>query len=110
MSEESTKNDSTKWENERQYKLIDQLLSMHASLRDKYGRRAFWLNTAQIGISLILCVFAFVGPNRRGPHHGAPAEQKSTYDNSYYHLLPGKTTGVNAKSASRSRVLLPTTA
>lgn len=61
MNEENTRNDSTEQENERQYKLVDQLLSMHASLRDKYGRRAFWLNTAQIGISLFLCMFAFVG-------------------------------------------------
>ena len=61
MNEENTRNDSTEQENERQYKLVDQLLSMHASLRDKYERRAFWLNTAQIGISLFLCVFAFVG-------------------------------------------------
>ena len=61
MSEENTETDNTTRENERQYKLVDQLLSMHASLRDKYGRRAFWLNTAQIGISLFLCVFAFVG-------------------------------------------------
>ena len=61
MSEELTKNHSTKQENERQYELIDQLLSMHSSQRDKYGRRAFRLNTIQIGISLFLCVFAFVG-------------------------------------------------
>ena len=61
MSEENTKNDSTKQENERQYESINQLLSMHSSLRDKYKSRAFWLNTALIGISLVLCVFAFVG-------------------------------------------------
>ena len=63
MSEESKENDLSKQENERQYKVIDQLLSMHSSLRDKYERRAFWLNTVQIGISLFLCVFAFVGDN-----------------------------------------------
>lgn len=61
MSEENTKKDGTKPENERQYGLVDQLLSMHSALRDKYERRAFWLNTALIGISLFLCVFAFVG-------------------------------------------------
>ena len=53
--------ENTKQENERQYESINQLLSMHSSLRDKYKSRAFWLNTAQIGISLVLCVFAFVG-------------------------------------------------
>ena len=61
MSEEKTENNNTKQENERQYKLVDQLLSMHSLLGEKYERRAFWLNTAQIGISLFLCVFAFVG-------------------------------------------------
>ena len=60
MSEENTENDSSKEENERQYKLIDQSLSMHSSLRDKYGRYALWLNTIQIGVSLFLCGFAFV--------------------------------------------------
>ena len=61
MSEEKTENKNTKQENERQYKLVDQLLSMHSLLGQKYERRALWLNTAQMGISLFLCVFAFVG-------------------------------------------------
>ena len=60
MNEESTKVYGIKEENERQYKLIDQLLSMHSSLRDKFERRAFWLNTIQIGVSLFLGVLAFV--------------------------------------------------
>ena len=60
MSEENPGNDGTKQENKRQYELTDQLLSMHSSLRDKYERRAFWLNTALIGMSLFLCVLAFV--------------------------------------------------
>ena len=63
MSEENTENDYSKGENERQYRLIDQLLSMHSSLRAKYARRAFWLNTIQIGLSLFLSVFAFVADN-----------------------------------------------
>ena len=60
MNEESTDAYSTKEENQRQYKLIDQLLSMHSSLRDRFERRAFWLNTLQIGVSLFLSVYAFV--------------------------------------------------
>ena len=60
MSEENQGNSGTKQENERQYELIDQLLSMHSSLHDKYERRALLLNTALIGISLILAVFAFI--------------------------------------------------
>jgi hypothetical protein len=52
---------ATKEENERQYRVIDQMLTMHSSFRDRMERRAFWLNTALIGSSLFLAVFAFVG-------------------------------------------------
>ena len=51
----------TKEENERQFNIIDQMLSMHSSLRDRLERRAFWLNTILIALSLFLTVFAFVG-------------------------------------------------
>jgi hypothetical protein len=51
---------SSKGENERQYGVIDQMLTMHSSLRDRMEWRAFWLNTALISFSLILTVFAFV--------------------------------------------------
>lgn len=52
---------TTKQENERQYGIIDQMLTMHSSFRDRMERRAFWLNTALIASSLFLTVFAFVG-------------------------------------------------
>jgi hypothetical protein len=52
---------ATREENERQYGVIDQILTMHASFRDRMGRRAFWLNTALIASSLFVTVFAFVG-------------------------------------------------
>jgi len=52
---------ATKEENERQYGVIDQMLTMHSSFRDRMERRAFWLNTALIASSLFLTVFAFVG-------------------------------------------------
>lgn len=48
-------------ENERQYRVVDQLLTMHAVLRDRYMRWALVLNTGQIAVSLVLCGFAFVG-------------------------------------------------
>lgn len=48
-------------ETKRQYRLVDQLLSMHADVRDIFERRAFALNTALIGTSLVLSVLAFVG-------------------------------------------------
>ena len=52
---------ATKEENERQYRVIDQMLTMHSSFRDRMERRAFWLNTALIASSLFLTVFSFVG-------------------------------------------------
>lgn len=52
---------TTKEENERQYRVIDQMLTMHSLLRDRMERRAFWLNTALIASSLFLTVFTFVG-------------------------------------------------
>jgi hypothetical protein len=52
---------TTKEENERQYRVIDQMLTMHSSFRDRMERRAFWLNTALIASSLFLTVFSFVG-------------------------------------------------
>jgi len=52
---------ATKEENERQYRVIDQMLTMHSSLRDRMERRAFWLNTVLIASSLFLTVFSFVG-------------------------------------------------
>lgn len=54
-------NFTTKEENERQYAVTDQMLTMHSSFRDRMERRAFWLNTVLIALSLFLAVFAFVG-------------------------------------------------
>lgn len=47
-------------ETDRQYDVVDQLLSMHSVLRDRYARRALVLNTSLVGVSLFLCVLAFV--------------------------------------------------
>lgn len=46
-------------ENERQYSVVDQMLSMHALLRDSYTRRAFLLKTGLIVASITLCAFVF---------------------------------------------------
>lgn len=51
----------TKEENERQYRVVDQMLTMHSSFRDRMDRRAFLLNTALVACSLFLTVLAFVG-------------------------------------------------
>lgn len=58
MSDEAS---TTKQENERQYGIIDQMLTMHSSYRDRMELRAFWLNTSLVALSLFLAVFAFVG-------------------------------------------------
>jgi len=50
-------------ENERQFRVLDQMLSMHASLRDNYARWAFVLNISLIAISIILCAFVFASDN-----------------------------------------------
>lgn len=52
---------TTKEENNRQYDVLDQILTMQSSYRDRMERRAFWLNTALIAFSFLLCVFAFIG-------------------------------------------------
>lgn len=45
----------------RQYRVIDQLVSMHSMLRDRYNRLALALNTSLIVVSFGLCVMTFVG-------------------------------------------------
>jgi hypothetical protein len=50
----------TKDENERQYRLIDQLLTMQSALRDRYARRAFLLSSGLLGFSIFLNAFVFV--------------------------------------------------
>lgn len=52
--------DAGERENDRQYGLVDQLVTMHAQLRDRYMRRSTVLSTGQIAISLFLCVVAFI--------------------------------------------------
>jgi hypothetical protein len=46
-------------ENDRQYRVVDQTLSMHAYLRDRYKRRAFVLNFGLMATSITLCAFVF---------------------------------------------------
>jgi hypothetical protein len=50
----------TKDENERQYRLIDQLLTMQSALRDRYARRAFLLSSGLLAFSIFLNAFVFV--------------------------------------------------
>jgi hypothetical protein len=46
-------------ENERQYRTLDLMLSMHASLGQRYNRRAVLLNSALLAASAILCSLTF---------------------------------------------------
>lgn len=49
-----------KTENRRQYRVLDQTLTMHAILRDKFKRRALLLNLSLLLSSVFLCALAFV--------------------------------------------------
>ena len=46
-------------ENERQYRIIDQLLTAHAVLRDRYARRARLLSVSALALSVALNGFVF---------------------------------------------------
>lgn len=46
-------------ESDRQYDLIDQLMSMHAFLRDKFKKRALILNIGLLVASVFLCALVF---------------------------------------------------
>ncbi len=46
-------------ENERQYRVIDQMLTMHAVLRDRYNRRALYLNLILLVGAIVLNAFVF---------------------------------------------------
>jgi hypothetical protein len=50
----------TKDENERQYRVLDQSLTMHAAMRDRYERRGFLLSSGLLGFSIFLNAFVFV--------------------------------------------------
>ncbi len=46
-------------ENERQYRIIDQLLTAHSVLRDRYARRARFLSVSALALSVALNGFVF---------------------------------------------------
>ena len=50
-------------ENDRQYRVVDQMLSMHSMLRDSYNRKATWLSILLLVSSGFLCAVVFVGEN-----------------------------------------------
>ena len=43
----------------RQFHVLDQMLSMHSALRDKYRKRALLLNLSLLLASVFLCAFVF---------------------------------------------------
>jgi hypothetical protein len=48
---------------ERQYRTVDQMISMHSSLGQRYGRRALALNLCLLVSSAILCSLSFAPDN-----------------------------------------------
>lgn len=46
-------------ENERQYRIVDQLLTAHSVLRDRYARRARLLSVSALALSVVLNGFVF---------------------------------------------------
>lgn len=48
-------------ENDRQYRVLDQMLSAHAMLRDQYRRKALLLNTGLLTAAIALNAFVFAG-------------------------------------------------
>jgi len=46
-------------ENDRQYRVLTQMISMYSMLRDRYRRRDFWLNVVLIVVSISLNAFVF---------------------------------------------------
>jgi hypothetical protein len=51
--------DSTTAENEREYRLINQMMTAHAVLRDRFSRRALILNISLLALAIILNAFVF---------------------------------------------------
>lgn len=48
-------------ENERQYRVLDQMLTAHSVLRDRYGRRALLLEVGLLAAAIALNAFVFAG-------------------------------------------------
>lgn len=51
---------------EHQFRVVDQLISMHCMLRDRYERRALLMDIVQLVISVILAATVFMEPTRLG--------------------------------------------
>src|SRR5713101_5413522 len=47
----------------RKFRVLDQTLSMHTSLRDRYGRRALIVDLSLLACSVVFCASAFAGDN-----------------------------------------------
>ena len=47
----------------RKFRVLGQTLSMHTSLRDRYGRRALIVDLSLLACSVVFCASAFAGDN-----------------------------------------------
>jgi hypothetical protein len=62
-------------DNERQYRVINQMTTMHSALRDRYARRAMCLSLALIASSVALNAFVFAPDSSVGALFGVTAER-----------------------------------
>lgn len=61
-------------ENDRQYDVLDQMLTAHALLRDRYAWRALWLNICLLATAIALNAFVFAGDDVLVAMFGAKPE------------------------------------
>lgn len=63
-------------ETKRQYRVIDQMISMHSMLRDRYHRRALILSCGLLAFSAILVACVFIGEDTLNILHLSPSLAK----------------------------------
>ena len=67
---------SAKEENERQYRLIDQMMTAHAVLRDRFSRCARTLNILLLALAIVLNAFVFASDDTLKILFGRTTEAK----------------------------------
>jgi hypothetical protein len=56
----------------RQYRVLDQMLSAHSVLRDRYAKKALWLTVGLLALAVTLNAFVFVSDDVLGFFGGDP--------------------------------------
>lgn len=60
----------------RQYRVVDQMLSMHSALRDRYARRGKALTLGILGCSVLLCTVTFLPDDALNPIDISPSASR----------------------------------